>query len=928
MIKKILLIILVLNLGIFIISSLENENKIDSQVYKNLEKNIETKVIIQIKDSPPSEKQNIKEEIIENIGKEDVRHVFDKEIAVNVSKEDLYKLSLDSDVKSVIIDMPVFAFLQDSVPSINASTAWNIKISGKNITGLDETICIIDSGANFSHPDLIGRNKTCVIDCISKDCVENCSISDDYGHGTHVAGIAGEFGSLNGVAIGAKIIAVKSLDASGSGSISDVDAGIDWCIANSNNYNISVISMSLGTSCSLTPQYCYSSYCDNEADLSSTAVRIDNATSRNISVIIASGNNGNTLKISFPACVKNATAVGWLNKDDTISSSSNRNNITDLFAPGTSIKSARWSGSSCLSSCSCSGDYMTCSGTSMAAPHVAGAFAMFRQFFRLQNNRVPTPLEIQNTFNSSGKRIADSSSGLNFSKIDIYSAIISIDILNPEVSLLSPQNSISYFSNSMNFSCSANNVRLSNMTLYLWNSTSIYNNSEVSYVSGTSATANFNITNIFPGNYEWNCLVYDSNGNYSFAGTNFSFYIRDLNVELVSPSNNSYTNSNSVDFNCSAESDTTKKLTNITFYLWNSGGLIFNSTKNISGILNSSVFNYSFQDDISYNWNCLASNNISSNNFANNNFTITYDSTAPEINLISPTDSSILDSPIGFSYNVSDNFNIANCSLIINNAVSATNSSIVNLSLVQNFVQTLSSGSYSWSVNCSDYAGNIGNSSQRSFSVNAPAQQIIVSTSGGGGSSPSYSTYSISYEEGSKGYTKELKKEDRVKFVFFDKKSGEHNIIINEIRQNSVNITIKSSPINLILGIGQSAKLNLTSSDYYDLLIKLDSIENNKAKLIIQLINERIIITSLEEKVIDKNNSKDEFNQIKGSEFANYEITRLRNVIFIFVVIFIIIAFVILIAINKIKNNKNKKQIKEYKEVFENNIKPRKKKKI
>jgi subtilisin family serine protease len=912
MIKKISLVILVLILGIFIVSSLENKNKIDSEIYKNLEKNLETKVIIEIKDSSISaEKENIKEDIMKTVGKDDVRHIFDKEIAVDVSREELIKLNNNPDVKSIVVDKPVRAFLQDSVPLINATSAWSIKISNINITGIDKTICILDSGINFTHPDLIGKNKTCIIDCINKACIENCSVADDYGHGTHVAGIAAASGGLNGVAIGANLIGVKVLNSAGSGSISDIDAGLDWCISNSEIYNISVISMSLGTDCDTYPQYCYSYYCDD--DWNTTAQRINNATSKNISVIIASGNDGNSQKISAPSCVYNATSVSATNKDDTFASYSNRNNITDLIAPGTSITSTKNIGG-----------YEARSGTSMATPHVAGAFAIIRQFFRLQNLRVPTSLEILSILNSTGKQINDTGgNGLNYSRINIYSAIISMDVLNPEVNLLSPQNATNYFGSSINFSCSANNVRLSNITLYIWNSTSIYNKSEINYVSGTSATVNFNISHILSGDYTWNCLAYDSNGNYSFASANFSFYIRDLSVELISPLNNSYTNLNSVDFNCSAESETTKRLKNITFYLWNSSSLIFNSTKNISGILNSSIFNYSFQNNKSYHWNCISSNNVSSNNFANQNFTITYDSTKPEINLIGPVDSTYGDSPISFNYNVSDNFNVANCSLILNNAVSMINNSIVNLSAVQNFIQTLSAGSYSWSVNCSDYAGNIGNSSQRTFNVNSPAQQIIVSTGGGGGSTPLYSTYSITYKQGSIGYTKNLGKEDRIKFVFFDKKSGEHSLIVNEIKQNLVNITIKSSSINLILGIGQSAKLNLSSSGYYDLLIKLDSIENNKAKLTIQLINEKII-DGAQKEIVNHIQEVENPEINKKQELTEFELKKLKNVIFILVIIFIILALVILIAINK--NNKNKKDIKAYNAAFKREIKPVRKK--
>ena len=542
------IIILFLIIEAISISSSENEDKIGPYVIENLQKNEEIKVIIEIKE-PDSEKgifiknqktsdeielgkRKIKENIEEKIG-EKIRHDFGNEIAIEVSKEELIELNNNPDVKSIIIDKPIQAFLQDSIPLINATSVWPIRISNYNITGIDETICILDTGINFMHPDLIGKNKTCIINCITEDCVENCSIADDNGHGTHVAGIVAANGGRKGAAIGAKLIGVKALDSSGQGTTSDIDAGIDWCIANSLTYNISVISMSLGTDCDLTPQYCYNTYCDVE--WVSTATRIDNATSRNISVIIATGNDYNKTHISSPACIKNATAVGATNKDDTIASYSNRNNLTDLIAPGTSI-----------SSTSNSGGYESRTGTSMAAPHVAGAFVLIREFFRLQNNRVPTPLEILTILNSTGKRINDTSgNGLNYSRIDIYSALISNDSLAPSVNLTSSDNRTSNFNANLSFSCSANDVLLSNLSLYVWNSTKNIINVTFRTIASINAEEEFSL-NLSYGNYSWNCLAYDHKGKSNFANSNFTITYDSIKpiINIISPADSSsYTSS-------------------------------------------------------------------------------------------------------------------------------------------------------------------------------------------------------------------------------------------------------------------------------------------------------------------------------------------------------------------------------------------------
>jgi len=184
-------------------------------------------------------------------------------------------------------------------------------------------------------------------------------MSDDNGHGTHVGGIIAASSGINGVAIQGNLIGVKALDSNGDGYGSDIQAGIQWCINNAEVYNISVISMSLGIVNSTTLQEVpYYSHCDSDYLLTFTPI-INNATLNNISVIVATGNAGYTNAITAPACIENATAVSASSKSDSMSY--NRANITDIVAPGISINSTRWSGISCLSGCSCTGNYMICS---------------------------------------------------------------------------------------------------------------------------------------------------------------------------------------------------------------------------------------------------------------------------------------------------------------------------------------------------------------------------------------------------------------------------------------------------------------------------------------------------------------------------------------------------------------------------------------
>ncbi len=886
------------------------------------------------------EKNEIKNEIISQVGQGDVKHIFDNQLAVEITNKEINLLKSNPNIDSIFLDRKIIAFLQDSVSLVNATRTWPLQFLGLNLTGLGETICIIDTGVNFSHPDLIGKNLTCNIDCVGKACVENCSINDDNGHGTHVSGIAGANGLLKGVAIGAKIIGVKVLDSTGSGAGSDLDAGIDWCIANANAYNISVISMSLGTACRYSngseTGWCYNYYCDNVATEQSTAVRIDNATSRNISIIVATGNNANFTHISSPACIKNATAIGATDKSDNIATSySNRNNLTDLFAAGSSINSTMIPspGGTVLLSCGTGKSYCVLSGTSMATPHVAGAFAILRQFFRAQNSRVPTPTEVQDTFNSTGKIIFDSQSGLNFSRINIYSAVLALDTTPPNVTLIFPINNSVNTTLNQTFSCTASDFQLSNITFYIWNSTNslIYN--ETKNISGISNSTVFNVTNLNYGTYTWNCKSFDLKNFSAFANTNFSITINYLNINLSFPQDNLITNQNQ-SYNCTFTSESAKSLKNTTLFIWNSSNsLIYNETKNISGISNSTQFSFNLTQEGNYTWNCRIFNNNSESAFANSNFSIKYDLTIPILSLLS---SSVTSSTASISWNSDE---ITNSSLLYGTNASNLNlnNAYSNFSLNHSFSLTglTSSTAYYYNITLCDNAGNCIINGTNNFTTSDPPSTESTSSSGGGGGAAisSSNSYNVMSEEIISGYTQDLNKNDKIIFSLSQNNiqtSGGigHTLTINEIKENYVNITIRSFPVTLILFIGESKKLNLSSPNFYDLYIKLENIINKKAKITIKKINESIIKNNMinvsKEIPIERPVNAYEGNNEIEEGTQNLEINTQKIVIIIFICIVLILIVILIILFMKYKVNikisKKQKTIKEYKEVFNRHI--------
>ncbi|CAN5879769.1 hypothetical protein BH18ACT7_BH18ACT7_11310 [soil metagenome] len=219
---------------------------------------------------------------------------------------------------------------------------------------------VIDTGVRFTHSTFGGR-ATSGIDTIDNDMDAN----DCHGHGTHVAGTIG--GTEYGVAKGVQIVGVRVLNCAGSGTTAQVVGGIDWVTANA--IKPAVANMSLG---------------------GGPDPALDNATTNSIAsgitYAVAAG-NGNIFGVGQPACnysparVPTAVTVGATDITDRRASFSNYGTCVDIFAPGVNITSA-WNGSD--------NDTETISGTSMAAPHVAGAAALglaFRPNFTPQQIR-------------------------------------------------------------------------------------------------------------------------------------------------------------------------------------------------------------------------------------------------------------------------------------------------------------------------------------------------------------------------------------------------------------------------------------------------------------------------------------------------------------------------------------------------------------
>lgn len=281
-------------------------------------------------------------------------------------------------IKKVYYDRKVQALLDKATPSINSD-----QLQQSGITGKDVTIAVIDTGIH-PHQDLEGR----IIGF--KDFVnERNEPYDDNGHGTHCAGDAAGNGSLSGgqykgPAPEANVVGVKVLNKKGAGSLSTVIAGIEWCIQNQKQYNINILSLSLGSDAT------------QSAENDPVVKAVDTAWDLGMVVCVAAGNSGSSQQtIASPGISTKVITVGAANdfnntdrRDDTVADFSSRGPTIDgkmkpdLVTPGVNIISLRAPGSfldKTNSSARVGEDYFSLSGTSMATPICAGVAAQLLQ---------------------------------------------------------------------------------------------------------------------------------------------------------------------------------------------------------------------------------------------------------------------------------------------------------------------------------------------------------------------------------------------------------------------------------------------------------------------------------------------------------------------------------------------------------------------
>lgn len=327
-------------------------------------------------------------------------------MAVRVRSADaLQRLAARGEVLEIYENVLLYPILSQSLPLIGQPAA---ALAGQQGNGT--AIAILDTGVDYTKSEFggctaPGTPSTCKV-AYALDTAPDDAALDSIGHGSMVAAIA------SSVAPQAKIIALDVFDGSSASSIDVVEA-INWVITNRATYNIVSINMSLGGSTK------YTATCPSVGGSNPFQVAIQQARAAGIMSFIASGNSAFSDGLAMPACTPEAVSVGavydanvgglaWSGCTDSTTAAdqvacfSNSASFLNLLAPGALITTSWSSGG----------------GTSFAAPHVAGAYAVLR-------GARPTESATASLvrFTTYGKSVTDSRNGLVKPRIDLANAL-------------------------------------------------------------------------------------------------------------------------------------------------------------------------------------------------------------------------------------------------------------------------------------------------------------------------------------------------------------------------------------------------------------------------------------------------------------------------------------------------------------------------
>jgi outer membrane protein OmpA-like peptidoglycan-associated protein len=360
-----------------------------------------------------------------------VRFDYTPAMAMTVDPPRLRQLLTGDAAVQVYEDRLLPPRLQQSVPLIGL-----VPPRGPSHSGTGMAVAVIDSGVDSQHPFLRGKvvGEACFSAqfqspevsarsaCPSGERQEvgpgagqPCGAPYDCSHGTHVAGIvAGHNAEMSGVALQATIVAVQVsslIEMSKCGKCalpltSNILRGLEWVYRNRERYKIAAVNLSLGGGK-------FQAVCDGNSPYTRIFALLAES---GVAPVVSSGNDGFADAISDPACVSHAISVGATSYRDNVSGFSNSAEFLDFLAPG-ATEQAYENGKGILSAVPGS-EFRRYQGTSMAAPHVAGAFAILK-------SAVPAAslAQMREALHKTGHMIADPRNGVTAPRIQLDTAI-------------------------------------------------------------------------------------------------------------------------------------------------------------------------------------------------------------------------------------------------------------------------------------------------------------------------------------------------------------------------------------------------------------------------------------------------------------------------------------------------------------------------
>lgn len=333
-------------------------------------------------------------------------------VAKTLTSEEAERVLASGKVNGLYRNSELHLSLRESTRIVRSAELARLGAGGRG-----QVVAVVDTGIDDTHPFLRGK----VVNGACFSYLGQCpggvtraegpsagrplfpaSVGGD--HGTHVAGIvAGSGGGMQGVAPEAQLLAAQAFSLAPNGKRatshdSDLLAALDWIYGQRNRYRIAAVNLSLGGGA-------FNAGCDAFAGPYLQMFRL--LRQAGIVPVVASGNDSLPNQIARPACVSGALSVGSIDKARTVSWFSNANPSLHLLAPGHEIVSSTFQG-----------QFVPYSGTSMAAPHVAGALAALRS----AHPSASAELAVQALL-TTGPSVIDARSGRRSPTLDVQAGL-------------------------------------------------------------------------------------------------------------------------------------------------------------------------------------------------------------------------------------------------------------------------------------------------------------------------------------------------------------------------------------------------------------------------------------------------------------------------------------------------------------------------